>query len=45
MAVVEVWQAYVRSEVVAQTRGKALPRIMYQFAPVELPAKLADPQA
>ncbi|WP_299756900.1 hypothetical protein [uncultured Chloroflexus sp.] len=44
-AVETAWQAYLRGEVATQTRGKALPRTMHQFATVELPAKVADPQA
>lgn len=44
-AVDEAWQAYLRGEVTTHTRGKALPRTMHQFATVELPAKIADPQA
>ncbi len=44
-AVETAWQAYLRGEVATQTRGQTLPHTMHQFVMVELPAKVADPQA
>jgi len=43
-AVDDAWQAYQQGEIPTQMRGQAFPRMMYQFATVELPAAIADPQ-
>ncbi|MEA3341454.1 MAG: hypothetical protein U9R15_15940 [Chloroflexota bacterium] len=43
-AVDDAWQAYQQGEIPTQMRGQAFPRMMYQFATVELPAAVADPQ-
>jgi len=43
-AVGDAWQAYQEGEISTQVRGQALPRTMYQFATVELPLAIADPQ-
>ena len=43
-AVDDAWQAYQQGEIPTQMRGQAFPRMMYQFATVELPTAIADPQ-
>jgi hypothetical protein len=43
-AVDDAWQAYQQGEIPTQMRGQAFPRMMYQFATVEMPAAIADPQ-
>jgi len=43
-AVNGAWQAYQQGEIPTQMRGQAFPRMMYQFATVELPVAIVDPQ-
>ena len=40
----DAWEAYLRSEIPTQVRGQSLPRTLHQFATMELPSMVPDPQ-
>ncbi|MCX7838251.1 MAG: hypothetical protein N2559_02175 [Anaerolineae bacterium] len=43
-AVSAAWDAYTQGQIPTTFKGAAVPRTMYQFATVELPAMILDPQ-
>lgn len=43
-AVNAAWDAYTQGRIPTAIKGAAIPRTMYQFATVELPALILDPQ-
>lgn len=43
-AVNAAWNAYTQGQIPTAIKGAAVPRTMHQFATVELPALILDPQ-